>query len=177
MKKLTKFMVSGALSLCVLAPALAQANTVHVTVKSATLGLDLSWYQSVPPTVLASGNNNFTDVAISGFQSTGTTTTVKYTDVTWLNASQGGGFNLFQPAPSGFLDYAVSGPQAYTSPESAPVFGPGNYTGTEFFSGATDVNYNLTDVVVGAPGPVPGAGLAGLAALALAGFYARARRA
>jgi hypothetical protein len=31
--------------------------------------------------------------------------------------------------------------------------------------------------VVGSPGPVPGAGFAGLAALALAGLYARMRRA
>lgn len=33
------------------------------------------------------------------------------------------------------------------------------------------------NVGVNAPGPVPGAGLAGLAALALAGLYARTRRA
>jgi hypothetical protein len=126
--------------------------------------------------VLASGNNNFTDVAISNFRSTGATTTVDYTDVTWSNASQGGGFNLFEPV-SGYWDYSVLGPQAYTGSESAPVFRPGSYTGTDYFSGATDVNYTLTDVVVGAPGPVPGAGLGGLAALALAGLYARTRRA
>jgi len=35
----------------------------------------------------------------------------------------------------------------------------------------------LADVGVSTPGPVPGAGLAGLAALALAGLYARTRRA
>ncbi len=39
-------------------------------------------------------------------------------------------------------------------------------------------NWNgIDNVFVGASGPVPGAGVAGLAALALAGLYARARRA
>jgi hypothetical protein len=43
-------------------------------------------------------------------------------------------------------------------------------------SGATG-NWGAAPGNVAAPGPVPGAGLAGLAALALAGLYARSRRA
>jgi hypothetical protein len=138
-----------------------------------------TWDQSVPATVINSSNDNFTDVAISpkSFSSTKPSTPT-YTAVTWLSIlnNNGGGFNLYNPT-TGFLDYIVSGPQAYTEPASAPTFANNSYVGTDFDTGG-EVDYTLTlQTSPTAPGPIPGAGLAGLAALTLAGLYARARRA
>jgi hypothetical protein len=64
-------------------------------------------------------------------------------------------YTLYDPTFTG-----VSGQLSFTD------FGPSNQQGNL-----------LADVAVFAPGPVPGAGLAGLAALAIAGLYARTRRA
>ncbi len=44
------------------------------------------------------------------------------------------------------------------------------------FAGANSYGYNYLSEVNVTPGPIPGAGLAGLAALAFAGFHTRARR-
>jgi hypothetical protein len=182
MRSLVKLLASGAVALSVLAPGLAQAATVHVTFTIIGSGLDVkgSWDQdsnpvpagpSSPPAVVG----QYTDILISNYKSTGTTPTPIYTDVVWSEyPTYGGGFTLY--SPSGSLDYSVLGPQAYTGPETAPIFGDGSYTGTEFFSNAP-ATYTLTVSTTPAPGPTPGAGLASLAALALAGLYMRTRRA
>lgn len=170
MKKLANFLI-GAVALCAVTPSLARAGTLLVTVTAPSIGVDVTWEQSTNPTPIAATNGNNTDVAVSNFHSTGATSVGPYPDVIWFNISQGGGFTLGTAA---FLAYSIAGPQAYTGSESAPVFAPGSYSGTEFFSGAA-ATYTLA--AVGAPGPIPGTGAAALAALALAGLYARARRA
>ncbi len=184
MKKLANLLISGAVSLCVLMPAMARAETLRVTFsiidKNQNLDVEGYWDQSSNPTPGPPSSppymiGQYTDIPIFNYHSTGKTPTVTYTDVVWNNALSNGGFDLFNPG-NGFWDYNVQGSQAYTGLESNPVFAPGNYKGTEIFSGAP-ATYTLTATVVGAPGPVPGAGFAGLAALALAGFYARTRRA
>ena len=183
MRSLAKLLAGGAVLLSVLVPALTQAATVHVTFTIIGSGLNVkgSWDQdsnpvpagpSSPPAV----DGQYTDILISNYRSTGATHTPTYTDVVWQNyPTYGGGFSLYNPT-TGFQDYSVLGPQAYTGLETAPIFGNGSYTGTEGFTNAA-ATYTLTVGAVGAPGPVPGAGLAGLAALALAGLYTRTRRA
>jgi len=191
MKKLTNLLISGAISLCVLMPAAGRAGTLLVEFKSDSLGVDVTWEQSTNPMPLPSPPSpappgyiigQYTDIPISNFTSKGLTLVPTLSDVIWINQGVqpfGGGFNL---ASATFLYYGVSGPQAYTGLESAPVFDvpvpPGfvTYNGTEYLNGNLDnpATYTLTLLV---PGPAPGAGLAGLAALALAGLYARTRRA
>jgi hypothetical protein len=70
----------------------------------------------------------------------------------------------------------VGGVKKWSTYSFTGLVGTGSDTLT--FEGFHEVAWNgLDNVSVTAPGPVPGAGLAGLAALMLAGLYASARRA
>jgi hypothetical protein len=187
MKNLANLLISGAVSLCVLMPAATQAATLLVTYTDDVTGQTASWNQALSPTPIAYINGQFTDVPITNFTASPSLGLSTYTDISWFSnvpalASQpeiAGGFatpdfNLNQSSS------ATPPVQQYTGLESAPTFILGTF-------GVVDIN-NFpngdagTLVIalvppVAAPGPVPGAGLAGLAALALAGLYMRTRRA
>ena len=181
MKKLSNFLISGAVSLCILMPAATQAATLLVTYTDSVTGQTASWYQELSPTPIASTKGEFTDVPITNFTASPSLGLSTYTDLSWYSNVQfvpgiAGGF----ATPDYNLNESSSATppvQQYTGLESAPTFIPGTY-------GVIDFNNNDPGTLVlalvppvGAPGPAPGAGLAGLAALALAGFYARTRRA
>jgi hypothetical protein len=139
----------------------------------------VTWKQDKAPTPINYITGQYTLVPIYDFQSTGANVLSGWTDMAYFNIPSGGGletpggnppmnpFYTFDPNP-------VSQQYETTSTEANPIFIAGNYTGVEFFS---QDSASLIFAAIGAPGPVPGAGLAGLAALALAGFYARTRRA
>ncbi|MGA9600928.1 MAG: hypothetical protein WBS22_11875 [Methylocystis sp.] len=175
MKSLSSLLTVGAISLLGLMPAAAQAETLLANFDIPAAGVAVSWEQDSNPTPITySVTDGFTLVPIFDFQSTGATAITGWMDMTYYLASEEGGIVTPTPAFS-FLPSPVS--QQFTGSLSAPVFSTGSYSGIEF---NTQDHATLTFAVVppvGAPGPVPGAGLAGLAALALAGLYARTRRA
>jgi len=180
MKNLVKFLASGAIALAALAPAAAGASTLRVTFVVSGLGIDVSWLQDSNPTPINFFTGQTTLVSISGLQSSGATNISGWTDMSYYPASALGGLQTPGGTPltndAYFFNPSLVS-QQYSGTEENPVFGAGNYSGTEGFSGDAAT---LTFTVVppnGAPGPVPGAGLAGLVALALAGLYTRTRRA
>jgi hypothetical protein len=71
---------------------------------------------------------------------------------------------------------AVSNTQPYTL-YNLTFTGVSGHLSFEDLGPSDQIGNLLANVIVYAPGPVPGTGLAGLAALALAGLYTRARRA
>ncbi len=86
--------------------------------------------------------------------------------------------NLFNPANS-----PTSPQNAWSNYSDTLTLGPGTYqirfaeTDNQLFFQEGVDNVSVMATSLGAPGPVPGAGVAGLAALALASLYARTRRA
>jgi hypothetical protein len=174
MKSLHRILVGCAMAIGCVAPAAGQAQTLLITFSDPSLGVSANWEQSSTPTPLAFISGQFTDVPIFNFHSTGSTPiTPAYTDISWFNVAFGGGFLTPDFNYSVFLTPAS---QQYTGPESAPVFNIlQSFTGTEFNTG-TAVTFTIA-LAPAAPGPVPGVGLAGFAALTLAGLYARTRRA
>jgi len=180
MKSLATLLVGGAIALAALAPITAGASTLRVTLDIPGQGVDVSWLQDSNPTPINSSAGDHTLVSISGLVSTGTTVISGWTDMSYFPVSNLGGLETPGGTPLTNLAYAFNPSpvsQQYTGTEQNPVFGPGKYTGVEAFSNDAAT---LTLVVVppnGAPGPLPGAGVAGLAALALAGLYTRTRRA
>ncbi len=173
-------LVSGAIALAALAPAAAGASTLKVTLDIPGQGVDVSWLQDSKPMPISAQTGSYTLVSISGLVSTGSMVISGWTNMSYFAQSNLGG--LETQGGTGFpnlaYDFATTpATQLYTGTEQKPVFGPGSYSGAETNSGDAAT---LTFVVVppnGAPGPVPGAGVAGLAALALAGLYTRTRRA
>lgn len=161
MRPLNKLMILGAISFGGLMSA--QAAEYTVTWIDPGQGVNVTWEQASNPTPLYYVPGILTDVAVTGFTSTGTTSVGPYSDISWYSAAN---FGLFNTPDN---DWSVTGPQAYTDDELAPVFQVGTY----IVSNSDGASVTIS----GAPGPVPGAGLAGVAALALAGLYARARRA
>ncbi len=176
LKPFEKFLIAGALSLSASISAPAQAKTLLVTWSEPDMGVSASWEQSATPTPLSSTSGVSTDVPVFNFSSTGANQIGPYSDILWFNGGiQYGG--LFSTPYPDFLEgyFQLVGPQAYSGPESGPTFLPGVYQGLDYFNNFAAATVTIS--VVGAPGPVPGAGLAGLAALALASLYARRRRA
>jgi hypothetical protein len=106
-----------------LSSASAQAETLIVDWTESSVGISASWEQSSTPTPISYTSDSITIVPISDFTSTGSQTVGPYTEIDWYSTSFGG---LFVTPDS---VYAVNGPQAYTGPESAPVFSTGSYTG------------------------------------------------
>lgn len=179
MRSFTKLLMSGAVSVCALISASAQATTLLVTWAEPDMGVIASWQQSATPTPLSSVGGLLTDVPISSFSSTGANSIGPYNDIVWFNGGVPFGGLFSTPAADFLLGYfQVGGPQAYTGPESAPTFLPGVYTGVDYFNNLAAATVTISVVAPPtAPGPIPGAGLSGLAALALAHLYARRRRA
>jgi hypothetical protein len=179
MRSLVKLLASGAVTLAMLAPAAAGASTLRVTLEIPGQGVDVSWLQDSNPKPINSDSLH-TLVSISGLVSTGTTVISGWTDMSYFPVSNLGGLETPGGAPLTNLAYSLfttPATQQYSGNEQKPVFGAGSYSGTEFFSGDAATVTFVVVPPVGAPGPVPGAGVAGLAALALAGLYARTRRA
>jgi hypothetical protein len=176
LRSLAKLLMSGAISLCALMSASAQATTLLVTWTEPDMGVSASWEMSATPTPLSYVSGLSTDVPIFNFSSTGAQSIGPYPDIIWFNTGvpYGGLFNT----PSAYFTlgyFQLVGPQAYSGPESAPVFLPGVYQGLDYFNNLDPATVTIS--VVGAPGPLPGAGFAGLAALALVRLYSRRRRA
>ena len=192
MNILSKLVISVIISVCTLVPLSAHATLLvfHFTVDGGNV--DATWEQDSAPTPInfsdpASGGDGHTLVPISNFVWNGSTLPAyappaPWTDMSYYLASVGGGLSTPAPAYSFFPSPTT---QLFSGSLSAPVFPiPTSisnllvYTGTEFNTSSNDAKLTIALApVVGAPGPVPGAGLAGLAALALAGLYTRTRRA
>jgi hypothetical protein len=146
MRRLSNLLIGGAISLLMMAPAAARAETLLFSWSMPAEGVQVSWEQDSNPTPLVVYPGQYTLVPVFDFHSTGTTViSPAYTDMTWFNVSQGGGFTT--PAPA-YSFFPVPASQQYTGPESAPVFGPGTYSGTEYVTGATDVTLKISAISV-----------------------------
>jgi hypothetical protein len=150
----------------------ARAATFTVTWTEPSLGISVSWEQSSAPTPIDFISGAFTDIAVSDFTSTGSTTVGPYTDIVWVNSSFGG---LFHTPEEPVATYIVIGPQAYSGDESAPTFLMGVYDGTNLGTGAAAI----VTISSGAS-PVPEIStwammLLGFAGLAFAGYRASRR--
>ena len=84
--------------------------------------------------------------------------------------------NVLSGGPGDALNGAAMGNDMFLLSDDAAI---GAQFGSFFVTGdpIDSTSLQITETMVGAPGPVPGAGLAGLAALGLAGLYVRTRRA
>ena len=147
----------------------ANAETLTVTWTESTLGISVSWEQSSTPTPLGYISGVFTDIAVSDFTSTGTTSVGPYTDIVWVNYSFGGLFNT----PDNV--YILFGPQTYSGDEFTPEFLTGTYVGADVGTGADAI----VTISSGAS-PVPEIStwammVLGFAGFALAGYRASRR--
>lgn len=123
-------------------PARAETLLVTWTENDPDLGLniDVSWELSSTPTPIFSVDGIGTEVPIFDFTSTGTTSVGPYSDMAWYSASQGGLF--YTPDKL----YEVDGAQAYSGPESAPVFLTGVYPGTDVANGDASATVTISSV-------------------------------
>jgi hypothetical protein len=89
----------------------------------------------------------------------------------------------YSATPGSSIPASIDTPFTYTVQPGDYNIMEANYYSYDYNTGAqvnTDVQgsvTSITETLISAPGPVPGAGIASLAVLALAGLYARARRA
>jgi PEP-CTERM motif len=142
----------------------AQAETLLVQWTESGAGIDVSWDQSSAPTPNSYISGAQTDVPVWNFTSTGSTSVGPYSDIIWYNA---GSLGLFDTPD---LVYVVEGAQAYTGPESAPVFKTGVYQGFDYGAGAAAATVTISSV----PEPSTWAMmLLGFGGLGFAGYRAR----
>ncbi|ARN81426.1 hypothetical protein [Methylocystis bryophila] len=181
MKKLANLLIGSAISLCILMPTATQAQLLLVTYTDSVTKQTASWNQELSPTPISSGAGQFTDVPITHFTASPSLGLSPYTDIIWFSnipAITGGIAGGFATPYFNLNESSTATPleQQYTGLESAPTFVPGTY-GVIDFNNQDPGTLVIALVPPGAPGPIPGTGAAALAALALAGLYARARRA
>jgi hypothetical protein len=151
-------------------PARAETLLVTWTEDDPDLGIniDVSWEMSSTPTPIFSVHGVGTDVPIFDFTSTGTTSVGPYSDMGWYSASQGGLF--YTPDKL----YEVDGAQAYSGPESAPVFLTGVYPGIDVANSDASATVTISTI------PEPSTWtmmLLGFAGLGFAGLRARRKTA
>jgi hypothetical protein len=155
MKNMSKLLIGAAIGLCASMAASAQARTLFVAVSEPTAGINLSWQQDSNPTPFVYTTGQSFAILVSHFASPGSAPHISA--IGWRNAANNGG-GLFSP---GSIDIVGTG-QVYTGSEASPIFQAGRYLGFD------NLNNSIASILI-SPSPVPGAGLAGLAALALAG--------
>jgi hypothetical protein len=169
-----KAIVALGMGLALAGAAPATAETLLVSWTESSEGVTASWEQSATPTPLGYQIGQYTDVPISDFKSTGALTIGPYSDVLWFN----GGLSLNDVPYGGLFStpdgyFVLVGPQAYTGPESAPVFQTGTYEGEDYFNNFAAATVTITAVSTGVPEPSTWVmllmGFAGLAAAFRAG--------
>ncbi len=112
-----------------LAATPSSGSTLLVEWTESGAGIDASWNEDSNP--VPDGYNSLgAVVSIWNFASTGSTSVGPYSFIIWYNADNYGLFDT----PNSF--YSLYGDQAYTGPESAPVFETGVYQGTDYTTGA-----------------------------------------
>ncbi len=96
MRKLANLLMSGAVSLCMLAPAATQAATLVLVTYTdrqhwqSHVGATASWNQELSPTPIASALGEFTDVPITNFTASPFARFVArlYADISWFSNVQ-----------------------------------------------------------------------------------------
>jgi hypothetical protein len=171
-----KGIVALGAALALAGAASAKAETLLVTWTEASEGVSASWEQSSTPTPLSYQTGQYTDVPISDFKSTGALPIGPYSDILWFNEGLSAGNvatgGLFS-TPDGY--FVLFGPQAYTGPESAPVFQTGSYQGEDDFNNFAAATVTITSLSRSVPEPSTWVMvLMGFAGLAVA-FRTRAR--
>ena len=144
----------------------AEAKLLLVNWTESGMGVAASWEQSQTPIPLGYESGRYTDVPISDFTSTGALSIGPYSDMLWFNGGipYGGLFST----PDGY--FTLVGPQAYTGPESAPVFQPGTYQGEDYFNNFAAATVTIASIPEAPTAAMMLAGLAGL------GYAARRSR-
>ncbi len=175
--------VAAAATALMVASAPAKADTLTLDAGWSSFnfgGVGSSWDTSYTFTVSSTAYLNVADGYLSGDQfavSVNGSANIPTSVPTTFNQQIGADYtSAFESGGQWSALQLEVGPGSYTvfGTTLASPFGGGS-AGIELASTLDPLGPPVT--VFGAPGPVPGAGLAGFAALALAGLYARARRA
>jgi LPXTG-motif cell wall-anchored protein len=162
--------VSGAVLVAALAWSATSAKAATQLVTWTEAGIDVTWEQVANPTPISyvsTGPYPYTQVAVSDWTSTGTTSVGPFSSIYWYAPSAGGGFAVSSTAFS-YSTYGAS----YVGSLASPIFLPGTYTGNDPYTGNT-----ATWTISGVPETSTWVMmLAGFAGLAFAGYLQSRKR-